>query len=135
MINPEFQPIRVQRLAETVLPTRFGEFSAITYSSDDGSEHMAFIPKDKVRIGEIDPVRVHTECLAGDAFGSNLCDCGTRLHESMEYISKRGLGAVIYVRDVVGRGVSLDIPTLCREASVRDFRIAASIANDLTNHI
>ena len=135
MISPEFQPIRVQRLAKTVLPTRFGEFSVIAYSSDDGSEHVAYIPKGKLRIATGDPIRFHTECLASDAFGSSLCDCGTRLHESMEYISKRGLGAVIYVRDVVGRGVLSDIPTLCREANVRDIQIAASIANDLTNQL
>ncbi len=135
MSSPEFQLMQIHRVAETIIPTKFGRFRAIAYRLDNGNEHMAYIPSDKFRIDEGDPIRVHTECLAGDVFGSNLCDCAKRLHESMEYISKRGLGAVIYVRDDVGRGVSLVTSTLCIEANVRGIRIAASIANNLTNHL
>ncbi len=94
----------VQREAETVLPTPCGEFKAIAFSNElDNSEHLALIK------GEIDPekdilVRVHSECLTGDVFGSYRCDCGDQLKRALEMIDKEGLGVLIYLRQE-GRGI------------------------------
>ena len=94
----------VHREAETVLPTPCGEFKAIAFSNElDNSEHLALIK------GEIDPekdilVRVHSECLTGDVFGSYRCDCGDQLKRALEMINKEGLGVVIYLRQE-GRGI------------------------------
>ena len=94
----------VHREAETVLPTPCGEFKAIAFSNElDNSEHLALIK------GEIDPekdilVRVHSECLTGDVFGSYRCDCGDQLKRALEMINKEGLGVLIYLRQE-GRGI------------------------------
>lgn len=94
----------VHREAETVLPTPFGEFRAIAFRNElDNSEHMALVK------GEIDPekeilVRVHSECLTGDVFGSFRCDCGDQLKRSLNMVDQEGLGVVIYLRQE-GRGI------------------------------
>jgi 3,4-dihydroxy 2-butanone 4-phosphate synthase/GTP cyclohydrolase II len=94
----------VHREAETVLPTPFGEFKAIAFSNElDNSEHLALVK------GEIDPdkdilVRVHSECLTGDVFGSYRCDCGDQLKRALEMIHQEGLGVLIYLRQE-GRGI------------------------------
>jgi 3,4-dihydroxy 2-butanone 4-phosphate synthase/GTP cyclohydrolase II len=90
--------------AETVLPTPFGEFKAVAFTNEvDNSEHLALVK------GEIDPekeilVRVHSECLTGDVFGSFRCDCGDQLKKALEMIVQEGLGVVIYLRQE-GRGI------------------------------
>jgi 3,4-dihydroxy 2-butanone 4-phosphate synthase/GTP cyclohydrolase II len=94
----------VHREAETVLPTPFGEFKAIAFRNElDNSEHMALVK------GEIDPekeilVRVHSECLTGDVFGSYRCDCGDQLKRALAMIDQEGLGVVVYLRQE-GRGI------------------------------
>jgi 3,4-dihydroxy 2-butanone 4-phosphate synthase/GTP cyclohydrolase II len=94
----------VHREAQTVLPTPFGEFKAIAFSNElDNSEHLALVK------GEIDPgkdilVRVHSECLTGDVFGSYRCDCGDQLKRALEMIHQEGLGVLIYLRQE-GRGI------------------------------
>ena len=97
----------VRRAAETTLPTPFGgDFTAIAYENDvDRAQHMALVK------GEIDPeqpvlVRVHSECLTGDVFGSQRCDCGDQLHAAMEQISAEGCGVILYMRQE-GRGIGL----------------------------
>jgi 3,4-dihydroxy 2-butanone 4-phosphate synthase/GTP cyclohydrolase II len=97
----------VRRAAETTVPTPFGgDFRAIVYENDvDNAQHIALIK------GEIDPskpvlVRVHSECLTGDVFGSMRCDCGEQLHASMEFIEKEGVGIILYMRQE-GRGIGL----------------------------
>jgi 3,4-dihydroxy 2-butanone 4-phosphate synthase/GTP cyclohydrolase II len=97
----------VHRAAETVIPTSMaGEFKAIVYTNDiDNLLHIAMIK------GEIDPekpvlVRVHSECLTGDIFGSLRCDCGPQLHQSMIMIDKEGGGVLLYIRQE-GRGIGL----------------------------
>lgn len=90
--------------AETVLPTPFGEFKAVAFTNEvDNSEHLALVK------GEIDPekeilVRVHSECLTGDVFGSFRCDCGDQLKAALEMIVQEGRGVVIYLRQE-GRGI------------------------------
>ncbi len=97
----------VRRAAETVLPTPFGgEFRAIAYENDvDRAQHLALVK------GEIDPaepvlVRVHSECLTGDVFGSQRCDCGDQLHAAMTQIDLEGSGVILYMRQE-GRGIGL----------------------------
>ncbi|WP_235735147.1 bifunctional 3,4-dihydroxy-2-butanone-4-phosphate synthase/GTP cyclohydrolase II [Nocardioides alcanivorans] len=96
-----------ERVAETRLPTRSGDFTAFGYKiSVDGSEHMALVRGD---ISGDEPVlvRVHSECLTGDVFGSFRCDCGPQLDEALERIDEEGRGVVVYLRGHEGRGIGL----------------------------
>jgi len=94
----------VHKEAETVLPTPSGEFRAIAFINElDNSEHLALVK------GEITPnkdilVRVHSECLTGDVFGSYRCDCGDQLQKALKMIDQEGLGVVVYLRQE-GRGI------------------------------
>ena len=100
----------VERVAETRLPTRFGEFTAFGYRiSIDGSEHVALVYGDPAAVRGGDPVltRVHSECLTGDVFSSSRCDCGPQLEEAMQRIVDEGGGVVIYLRGHEGRGIGL----------------------------
>ena len=97
----------VRRAAETEIPTRYGgDFKIIAFESDlDGLTHIALVK------GVIDPekpvlVRVHSECMTGDIFGSQRCDCGDQLHKAMEQIDKEGCGVLLYLRQE-GRGIGL----------------------------
>ncbi len=96
----------IQRVTETRLPTRWGEFRCVAYKSKvDPAEHVALV------MGRIDPeapamVRVHSECLTGDIFGSQRCDCGDQLHTAMSRIAESGVGALVYMRQE-GRGIGL----------------------------
>jgi 3,4-dihydroxy 2-butanone 4-phosphate synthase / GTP cyclohydrolase II len=94
----------VHRVAEAVLPTKFGEFKVIAYKSDiDTGEHVALVMGD---LSGDEPVlaRVHSECLTGDVFGSLRCDCGEQFAMAMEQISKEGRGVLLYMRQE-GRGI------------------------------
>jgi len=96
----------VHKVAETLLPTRYGEFKAIAFKNEiDNYEHIALVK------GEISPdkeilVRVHSQCLTGDVFGSYRCDCGMQLQKAMEMVQKEGLGVILYLRQE-GRGIGL----------------------------
>jgi 3,4-dihydroxy 2-butanone 4-phosphate synthase/GTP cyclohydrolase II len=96
----------VHSAAETILPTPYGEFKAIAFSNDiDDYEHLALVK------GNIDPdrevmVRVHSECLTGDVFGSYRCDCGEQLKKAMEMVQDEGLGVILYLQQE-GRGIGL----------------------------
>jgi 3,4-dihydroxy 2-butanone 4-phosphate synthase/GTP cyclohydrolase II len=97
----------VERVAETRLPTAHGEFAAYGYRSTiDGSEHLALVYGD---ISGEEPVlaRVHSECLTGDVFGSQRCDCGPQLDEALERVVAAGRGVVVYLRGHEGRGIGL----------------------------
>ncbi len=96
----------VQREIEIKLPTDYGDFRAIGYSNVvDGKEHVAIV---KGEIGGNKPtlVRVHSECLTGDVFGSRRCDCGPQLHAALSQIEANGSGVVLYMRQE-GRGIGL----------------------------
>jgi 3,4-dihydroxy 2-butanone 4-phosphate synthase/GTP cyclohydrolase II len=97
----------VERIAEARIPTRHGEFRAVGYTSIyDEVEHVALVR------GEIDDgvdvlVRVHSECLTGDVFGSRRCDCGPQLDAAMAMVAREGRGVVLYMRGHEGRGIGL----------------------------
>jgi 3,4-dihydroxy 2-butanone 4-phosphate synthase / GTP cyclohydrolase II len=98
----------VERVAETELPTRFGDFRAFGYRSRvDGSEHLALVHGDLAAGDEPVLVRVHSECLTGDVFGSHRCDCGPQLDEALERVVAEGRGVVVYLRGHEGRGIGL----------------------------
>ena len=97
----------VQRSAEARIPTRYGEFRAIGYESlIDGREHVALVLGNVSGAQDV-LVRVHSECLTGDTFGSLRCDCGFQLDEAMRQISEAGSGVVLYIRGHEGRGIGL----------------------------
>ncbi|MGW0854693.1 bifunctional 3,4-dihydroxy-2-butanone-4-phosphate synthase/GTP cyclohydrolase II [Streptomyces sp. NPDC002690] len=97
----------VRREAEVRLPTAFGDFTAYGYRSvTDGVEHVALVHGD-IGDGEDVLVRIHSECLTGDIFQSQRCDCGPQLQASMERITGEGRGVVVYLRGHEGRGIGL----------------------------
>ncbi len=97
----------IRRIAETVLPTRLGgDFRTILYENDvDRQQHVALIKGDLAGDRPV-MVRVHSECLTGDVFGSRRCDCQAQLHHAMEMIGKAGRGVIVYMRQE-GRGIGL----------------------------
>ncbi|GAA2593811.1 bifunctional 3,4-dihydroxy-2-butanone-4-phosphate synthase/GTP cyclohydrolase II [Streptomyces axinellae] len=145
----------VRREAETRLPTRHGDFRAYGYRSTvDGVEHIALVAGDVggpqgAEAGEDVLVRVHSECLTGDIFGSLRCDCGPQLESSLERVQHEGRGVVLYLRGHEGRGIGLlsklrayELQERGRDtldanlelglpADARDYAAAAQILTDL----
>ena len=96
----------VQRVAEARLPTEFGEFTAVAFKSDvDSAEHLALVMGDVNAEAPV-LVRVHSECLTGDVFGSRRCDCGAQIDLALGLIAKEGKGVFLYMRQE-GRGIGL----------------------------
>jgi 3,4-dihydroxy 2-butanone 4-phosphate synthase/GTP cyclohydrolase II len=99
----------VRRVAEAVLPTRYGDFRLIAYASDvDHDQHVALVRGDLT--GQTPPlVRVHSHCLTGDVFGSVACDCTDLIAKSLELIAKENRGVFLYLHHT-GRGFTIDSP-------------------------
>ncbi len=97
----------VERVAEATVPLIPGTFTAVGYrSSYDNREHVAFVYGD-IGDGEDVLVRVHSECLTGDVFGSLRCDCGPQLQAALAAVAQEGRGLVLYIRGHEGRGIGL----------------------------
>lgn len=96
----------VKRIAEAELPTAFGTFRLIGYTNIvDQRDHVALVKGDPAGRSDV-LVRMHSECLTGDVFGSRRCDCGEQLHAAMERIEEEGVGAIVYLKQE-GRGIGL----------------------------
>ncbi|WUV84565.1 bifunctional 3,4-dihydroxy-2-butanone-4-phosphate synthase/GTP cyclohydrolase II [Streptomyces sp. NBC_01476] len=139
----------VRREASTALPTVHGDFRAYGYrATDDGVEHIALVAGD-IGDGHDVLVRVHSECLTGDVFGSQRCDCGPQLQTALRKVAEAGRGVVLYLRGHEGRGIGLMSKLRAYElqergrdtldanlelglpADARDYGAAASILADL----
>jgi 3,4-dihydroxy 2-butanone 4-phosphate synthase / GTP cyclohydrolase II len=98
----------VDRVAQTRIPNQYGEWRALGYrNSVDGTEHLALALGDLTADGPDVLVRMHSECLTGDVFGSQRCDCGAQLDAAMAEIAAQGRGVVLYLRGHEGRGIGL----------------------------
>ena len=97
----------VKRISEARIPTDYGDFTAYVFESLlDGTEHMAFVRGEVAGKDDV-LVRVHSECLTGDVFGSMRCDCGLQLDLALRLIAEEGTGVVVYLRGHEGRGIGL----------------------------
>jgi len=96
----------VHRVSEANLPTEHGDFTIFAYQTEVGEATHVALVKGAVQDKKNVLVRVHSECLTGDVFGSHRCDCGNQLHRAMEMINDEGLGVILYMRQE-GRGIGL----------------------------
>ena len=132
----------VRRVGSAALQTTWGEFDVVVFESVlDGSRHLAFVRGD-IPTGDVTLVRVHSECLTGDVFGSGFCQCGRTLDAAMRRIVHEGAGVLVYLRGHEGRGLGVS-HTLAGAGSVdpaidlatppdsREYGVGAQILSDL----
>ena len=97
----------VRKACDADLPTRYGHFRIVDFEDVIHGDHHIALVKGDVGTGEPILVRMHSQCLTGDTFGSARCDCGDQLHRSMEMVEKEGRGIVVYITSHEGRGIGL----------------------------
>jgi 3,4-dihydroxy 2-butanone 4-phosphate synthase/GTP cyclohydrolase II len=100
------QTLSVERVAEAQLPTEWGDFRIAGYRSIISPEEFVVLFKGELRPDVSALVRIHSQCLTGDVFGSTKCDCGEQLHRTMQMIEAEGRGAVVYQQQE-GRGIGI----------------------------
>lgn len=100
------QGLSVERVAVAILPTEWGEFSIAGYRSLVSNEEFVVLFKGKMRRDTPTLVRIHSQCLTGDVFGSTKCDCGAQLHQTLRMIEQEGRGAIVYQQQE-GRGIGI----------------------------
>ncbi|MGZ8842618.1 MAG: GTP cyclohydrolase II [Pyrinomonadaceae bacterium] len=98
--------LSVQRVAEAKLPTEWGEFRIAGYRSLTSDEEFVVLYKGELRPDVATLVRIHSQCLTGDVFGSTKCDCGPQLHQTLQMIQEEGRGAIVYQQQE-GRGIGI----------------------------
>jgi 3,4-dihydroxy 2-butanone 4-phosphate synthase/GTP cyclohydrolase II len=96
----------VERVAEAKLPTEWGDFQIAGYRSLTSAEEFVVLYKGEMRSDVPTLVRIHSQCLTGDVFGSKKCDCGEQLHRTMQMIDEEGRGAIVYQQQE-GRGIGI----------------------------
>lgn len=107
LVCPNAPPdLSVERIALANLPTEWGDFKIAGYRSKTSSEEFVVIFKGDLRPDIPTLVRIHSQCLTGDVFGSTKCDCGPQLHSTMQMIQKEGRGAIVYQQQE-GRGIGI----------------------------
>ncbi len=97
----------VQKIEEADLPTKFGDFKIMVFEDNIHGEHHIALVKGSLHKDEPTLVRAHSQCLTGDTFGSNRCDCGAQLHQAMKLIADEGKGVILYILNHEGRGIGL----------------------------
>jgi 3,4-dihydroxy 2-butanone 4-phosphate synthase/GTP cyclohydrolase II len=100
------QNLSVERVAVATLPTEWGEFQIAGYRSLTSDEEFVALFKGELRRDVPTLVRIHSQCLTGDVFGSTKCDCGPQLHQTMQMIEREGRGAIVYQQQE-GRGIGI----------------------------
>ena len=107
LVCPNAPPdLTVERVAVANLPTEWGDFKIAGYRSKTSSEEFVVLFKGELRPDVSTLVRIHSQCLTGDVFGSEKCDCGEQLHATMRMIEKEGRGAIVYQQQE-GRGIGI----------------------------
>jgi 3,4-dihydroxy 2-butanone 4-phosphate synthase/GTP cyclohydrolase II len=96
----------IERVADARLPTEFGEFRIIAYRSLISNEEFVVLARGELRRDQATLVRIHSQCLTGDVFGSVKCDCGQQLRTAMKLIAREGRGAIVYQQQE-GRGIGI----------------------------
>jgi 3,4-dihydroxy 2-butanone 4-phosphate synthase / GTP cyclohydrolase II len=104
--GPVSPGVSVQKVASANLPTQYGDFKIIGYRSLTSDEEFVVLTKGKMDAEVPTLVRIHSQCLTGDVFGSIKCDCGPQLHRAMEMIQEAGRGAIVYQQQE-GRGIGI----------------------------
>jgi 3,4-dihydroxy 2-butanone 4-phosphate synthase/GTP cyclohydrolase II len=100
------QNLSVERVAEAKLPTEWGDFQIAGYRSLTSAEEFVVLYKGEMRPDIPTLVRIHSQCLTGDVFGSKKCDCGEQLHRTLQMIDEEGRGAIVYQQQE-GRGIGI----------------------------
>ena len=98
--------LSVERVAEAKLPTEWGDFLIAGYRSKTSEEDFVVLYKGELRPDLPTLVRIHSQCLTGDVFGSSKCDCGAQLHRTLQMIQEEGRGAIVYQQQE-GRGIGI----------------------------